>query len=439
MRRVSIARVLCFLCSLCLVVSVAGADVATTELTDMDDAGGDNFGTAVAISGDTAVVGAPLGDGAATDSGSAYIYQWDGSTWQQAAKLTASDGVASDEFGYSVDISGDTVIVGARHDDDGGGDSGSAYLFEKPLGGWATSTETTKFTASDAAASDFFGHAVAISGDSVVVGAWFDDATTVNSGSAYVFEKTSGTWGQSAKLTASDAAMGDSFGYSVGISDDTVIVGAHAAGTESGAAYLFEKPSGGTWGQTAKLTASDAAVGDRFGFSVDVWGDAAVVGMYLDNDGAMINSGSAYLFEKPSSGTWTEAAKLTASDAAADDEFGYSVGIWDDTVVVGAHFDADNGTGTGSAYRFEEPVGGWGTMTETTKLLAFDGVASDNFGQSVGISGGNTIIGAPYHDHSTNPSSDGAAYVHAVPVPGAALLGMVGLGTVAWIRKRRMA
>ena len=204
-------------------------------------------------------------------------------------------------------------MVGAGFDDcQAGGDCGSAYVFEKPAGGWAGAlTEAAKLTASDAAASDEFGRPVSVSGDTVVVGAKFDDCPAgSNCGSAYVFEKPGGGWAgaltQDAKLTASDAAAGDEFGVSVAVSGDTVVVSAYlddcTAGGFCGSAYVFGKPAGGWAGaltQDAKLTASDAAAGDEFGVSVFISGDTVVVGAFLDDCTAGVSCGSAYVFSFP--------------------------------------------------------------------------------------------------------------------------------------------
>jgi len=392
------------------------------KLTASDARTSDYFGRSVAISGDTAIVGAYYDDDGGTDSGSAYIYLLNHSTglFEQTAKLTASDASTNDYFGSSVAISGDIVIMGAYGDDDGGNLSGSAYLFKKPDGGWIDAHETAKLTASDAAASDYFGHSVAISGDTVIVGANQDDVGGGDSGSAYLFEKPlSGGWidtNQTAKLTASDANTSDNFGVSVAISGDTVIVGANwddDGGSVSGSAYLFEKPVSGGWidaNQTAKLTASDAAIGDNFGVSVAISGTTVIVGAYGDDDGGS-GSGSAYLFEKPLSG-WksdTETVKFTASDAAAEDFFGNSLAISGDRVIVGAYNDDDGGSKSGSAYVFKKPDSGWIDAHETTKLTASDANASDYFGHSVAISGDTVLVGADRDDDGG--SNSGSAYI----------------------------
>ncbi len=278
------------------------------------------------------------------------------STISPIAKLTASDGAVYDAFGISVAISGDTAIVGAQGDDDNGTDSGSAYIFIKNAGVWS---QAAKLTASDGAVDDFFGYSVAISGDTAIVGAWLDDDNATDSGSAYVFVKPVSGWAdmtQTAKLTASDGGFADYFGYSVAISSDTAIVGAWSG---SGSAYIFVN-NAGTWSQIAKLTASDGANGDELGGSVAISGDTAIVGAGSDDDNGYV-SGSAYVFVKPVLGwaNMTQTAKLTASDGAAEDHFGSSVAISGDTAIIGAWRDDDNGTDSGSAYVFVKPVSGW--------------------------------------------------------------------------------
>jgi hypothetical protein len=202
---------------------------------------------------------------------------------------------------------------------------------------------------------DFFGNSVSISGDTAVVGAYEDDDDGWSSGSAYVFVRdvTTGTWTEQAKLTASDAAGGDKFGYSVSVSGDTVLIGAYwddDAGFQSGSAYVFVR-SGSTWTEQAKLTASDGAAGDYFGDSVSVSGDTALIGAYRD-DYAGTYSGSAYVFVRSGS-TWTQQAKLTASDGAAWAYFGHSVSVSGDTALIGAAWDSDAGGNSGSAYMYD--------------------------------------------------------------------------------------
>ena len=356
-----------------------------TKLLASDGAGGDCFGVSVSFSGDTAIVGALYDNDLGSSSGSAYIFEKVSGVWTQQAKLLASDGATDDLFGRSVSISGDTAIVGGELDDDLGNWSGSTYVFEKVGGVW---TQQAKLLASDGAADDRFGISVSISGDTALVGAYQDDDLGEDSGSAYIFKEVGGVWTQTAKLLASDGAARDWFGYSVSICGDTAIVGAiydNDPGADRGSAYIFQKV-GGVWTQTVKLRASDGAARDMFGESVSISGDTAIVGAMGDDE----YRGSAYIFEKVG-GVWMQQAKLLASDGAGGERFGESVSISGDTAIVGAEFDDDLGNFSGAAYVYEKVGGAW---TQTAKLLASDGAADDWFGISVSISGDTAIVGA---------------------------------------------
>ena len=377
------------------------------------------FGYSVDIDGDYAVIGAPKHF--QDQRGAAYVFHYNGSSWENIAILTASDGDTSDFFGSSVSISGDNVVVGASGNDDAGNGSGSAYVFTKPSGGWTDMNETAKLTASDADTSDSFGSSVSISGDNIVVGAYGDDENGSYTGSAYVFTKPSGGWNnttETAKLIASDAQEKNYFGSSVGISGDNIVIGAYGDdenGSRSGSAYVFTRPSGG-WSNTteiAKLTASDGYTNDYFGYFVSISGDDIVVGAFRDDDGGS-SSGSVYVFTKPS-GDWidtTETAKLTASDATTNDYFGFSVSISGDNIVVGTYGDDENGSYAGSAYVFTKPSGGWSNTTETAKLTASDAQEKDSFGRSVAVSGDKIMIGTYKND---NGIYSGAVYTYRKP------------------------
>ena len=253
------------------------------KLIGSDAAEGDQFGSSVAISGDSVVVGSPYDDDGERNSGSTYVFNRNGTTWTLQAKLTANDAAGFNLFGLSVAISDDTIVVGAQLDDNFGSNSGSAYVFNRFGTSWS---QQAKLTANDAAEEDQFGRSVAISGGSIVVGTPQDDDAGNLSGSAYVFNRSGTTWTQQAKLTANDAAEEDQFGYSVAISGDSIVIGAIGnddAGNLSGSAYVFNR-SGNTWPQQTKLTSNDAAEGDRFGYSVAISGDTIVVGARLDDD-----------------------------------------------------------------------------------------------------------------------------------------------------------
>jgi hypothetical protein len=384
------------------------------KLVAADAAAGDEFGRRVAIDGNTVVIGAP---GAGT-GGAVYVLRTTdgGATYEEIAKLTASGALSSDaasgeNFGSSVAIDGDTIVVGAYGDDRF---TGAAYVFRTTDGG-VTYNQVAKLTASDAAESDHFGVSVAIDGNTVVVGAYYDDDAGTSSGSAYVFLTSDGgaTYNQVAKLTASDAAEFDFFGKSVAIDGDTVVVAAWGKESYTGSAYVFRTSDGGaTYDQVAKLTAADAADGDMFGRSVAIDGGTVVVAASSDDDACpddiYCNSGSVYVFRTTDGATYVEVAKLTADGAAEGDYFGSSVAIDGATVVIGATGDDDGGSFSGSAYVFRTTDGG-GTYDQVAKLTASDAAASDYFGQSVAIDGQKVVIGANKDDDAG--SASGSAYL----------------------------
>ena len=376
------------------------------KLTASDATTYDRFGASVAFSGDTALIGAIYDDDGGYDSGSAYVFVRTGTTWSQQQKLTASDAEALDNFGGSVALSGDTALIGAFGDDDGGSESGSAYVFVRIGTTWS---QHQKLTASDAAASDRFGDSVALSGDTVLIGATYDEDGGSASGSAYVFVRAGTTWSQQQKLTASDAAASDRFGDSVALSGDTALIGApwdDDGGSASGSAYVFVR-SGTTWSQQQKLTASDAAADDRFGWSVALSGDTALIGAPWDDDGGY-RPGSAYVFVRIDT-TWSQQQKLTANDASADDRFGWSVALSDDNALIGAPWDDDGGSESGSAYVF---VRSGTTWSQQKKLTASDAAAYGGFGNSVALSGDTALIGA-FGDDDRGFAS-GSAYVFRI-------------------------
>ena len=358
---------------------------------------GDQFGYSAAISGGDVVVGAPLEDMSGLNAGSVHVF--DGSTgWSQATRPTVSDLTEGDQFGFSVALSGDLALVGAWGGDDDGSASGAAYVLDRS----ADWREVSKLTASDGTRSDVFGYSVSISGNLAIVGARLDDEMGPASGSAYLFDGSNG-WSQVAKLMAADAAANDHFGSSVAINGDLAIVGAPGDrdyGPDSGSAYLFDGSNG--WSQVAKLTASDGTAVDQFGYALAMSGDLAIIGAPLDDDDGP-DSGSAYVFD--GSAGWSQVAKLTPSDGTALDQFGYSAAISGDLAVVGAWGDDDSGSTSGSAYVFDGSAG-W---SQVAKLTALDGAAGDQFGHSVAISGDLVVIGAQLDDDSGSDS--GSAYV----------------------------
>jgi hypothetical protein len=295
------------------------------KITASDGAANDYFGNSVAVGSGRIVVGSRQDDDDGSSSGSAYIFDLDET---QLAKITASDGAASDLFGNSVAVGNGRIVVGAEGENNW---QGAAYIFD------LDDTQLAKITASDGAASDRFGRSVAVGNGRIVVGAYQDDDNGNSSGSAYIFD-LDGT--QLAKITASDGAASDFFGNSIAVGCGRIVVGAYG-NNNNGSAYIYDL--NGT--QLAKITASDGAVGDSFGISVAIGNGRIVVGAYGDADNGP-GSGSAYIFNLDG----TQLAKITASDGAAYDQFGQSVAIGSGRIVVGAYEDADNGTSSGSAY-----------------------------------------------------------------------------------------
>ncbi len=382
------------------------------KLTAADGAANVRFGSAVAISGDTVVIGAPDDDVAGEDQGSVYVFTRNGGAWTPQQKITADDGAANDGFGFSVAINGDTLVAGSPVDGVGANaEQGSAYVFTRSGGVW---TLQQKLSAVDGAAGDFFGLSVALSGDTVVAGAFFGDVgANSNQGSAYVFTRNGAVWTQQQKLTAIDGEAGDFFGRSVAISGDTVVVGAITdkigANFDQGSAYVFTR-SGGAWTQRQKLTADDGAAGDQFGLSVAISGDTVVVGAPDDDIGGNFDLGSAYVFVR-SGAIWTQQQKLTAGDGAVVDFFGVTVAISGDTVVVGAEDDdIDGSLDQGSVYVFSRNGATW---TQRRQPIADDGAANDLFGSAIAISGDTVVVGAPRDDIGAN-KNQGAAYVFVI-------------------------
>jgi hypothetical protein len=403
--------------------SVATVDAAPstvgnelTKLTASDGMASDRFGIGVAVSGDTAIVGAPIED---AQLGAAYVYVRVGGAWIEQAKLVASDRLTSHKFGYSVALSGDTAVIGsttaavATSPHHTHPLPGSAHVFERAGDTWI---ERAKLTASDGAYGDDFGFSVAISDDTVLVGApRIDVGSNTDQGSAYVFERAGGTWAQQTMLTAPDGAADDNFGVHVALSGDTAVVGAYfddVAGTAGqGSAHVFTEAEG-AWTHEAELTASDGAADDGFGFWVDVSGDTAIVGALWDDVGVNADQGSAYLFTRKG-GTWTQQEHLFSSDGKAGDFFGRSVAISGDTAVVGAQYhDVGVNADQGSAYVFDRIGNAW---PERTKLTASDGGDVDLFGVSVAMSGGTALIGAGFQDAGIN-IQQGGAYIWDDPL-----------------------
>ena len=380
------------------------------KLTAADGAADDHFGYMVAISGDTALVGAPFKsvDGQ-SQAGAAYVFVRSGASWSERAELTAPDGAAGDCFGRSLALSGDTALIGAWGKSVAGqSQAGAAYVFTRSAASWS---EQAELTASDGAADDELGFSVALSGDTALLGAWGKSvAGQSQAGAAYVFTRSGRRWSQQAELTAGDVVAGDFFGRSVALSGDTALVGAlHktvAGVSKAGAAYVFTG-SGKSWSEQAKLTAGYGAGSLELGCTVAVSGDTALLGAYHKCPQGLTFAGGAYVFTRAGA-AWSQQAELTVSDAAAYDKLGRFVALSGDTALLGAYsHTVDGKNNAGAAYVFTRSATTWSQQLE---LTASDGAEGDIFGWSVALSGHTALIGASWQQLNGQRKA-GAVYV----------------------------
>lgn len=369
------------------------AAVQEAKLTASDGAQHDSFGQSVSLSGNRALVGAHNDDDKGSNSGSAYIFDFDGTNWIQSKKLTAADGAADDWFGWAVSLSGNRALVGAPHDGDHGPSSGSVYVFEFDGVNWS---QTQKLTAADAAGNDMFGLSLSHNGDRALIGARNDDDHGSNSGSAYIFDIIGGNWAQSQKLSANDGATGDGFGVSVSLYNNRALIGATGDddnGSSSGSAYVFDF-NGINWSQSQKLTASDGADSDYFGTSVSLFSNRLLIGSPGDDDKGS-SSGSAYIFEL-NDNNWTQSQKIIAADGVINDHFGQAVSLLANRALIGAYGFDYYGTDFGSAYIFEFDGSYW---LQSHKLVDNNGARDDQFGWSVSSSGNRILIGSRINNY----------------------------------------
>ncbi|MEO9534077.1 MAG: T9SS type A sorting domain-containing protein [Crocinitomicaceae bacterium] len=426
-----------------------------------DRAEDDRLGYAVSIDGNYAAIGAYGDDfgGSNPNMGSVYIYEMQGkNNWVQVQKLFSSDQDDYDRFGWSVDMEGDFLVVGAYGEDDDVNDAnslskaGSAYIFQNISGTWV---ETQKIVASDRDADDEFGWSVAIHDSTIVVGAHIEDHDAAggdfkyHSGSVYMFELDgTGTWNETQKVVADDRwvdmnypngysgeDLADQFGCAVDLWKDYMIVGAfhHDYATTSplsgglwtsGAAYIFER-SGGVWTQVQKIQNSDREAWDRFGSEVAIDSNVIAVTAYSEDEdengnNPLTNPGSVYLFERDLGGTWNEVQKIVPNDRSSGDHFGYSIDFEDTLMVLGCHsddqdeFNADDKADAGSAYIFEKNGGIW---SQIQKIDASDRAIGDDFGVDVGLTGHTIVVGAQYNDFNDVGADSlddaGAAYFYS--------------------------
>ena len=369
-----------------------------------DGSTSDEFGYAVSISGEFAIVGAREDDDRGSNSGSAYIYQLKNNIWEELEKIVPTDGVAGDYFGNAVSISGDYAIIGAYQDDDKATNSGSAYIYKRNADDWEF---VTKLVPSDGAESDYYGCAVAISGDIAIVGAYNGDGKTTNTGNAYIYQRNGESWNFMTEIYANDGESSDRFGYAVAITNDYAIIGAYGDddnASNSGAAYIYQR-NGTYWTYITKLKPSDIESSDNFGCAVSISGDYAIVGSRYDDDKST-DSGSAYIYLRIGS-NWNQIGKLVPDDGNTSDHLGSAVSIYGNYAIVGAYADDDKGSDSGSAYIYQKIDNNW---QQIKKFVAPDGASSDHFGNAVALSDKYAIVGSRYDDDKSTNS--GTAYIY---------------------------
>ncbi|MEO6832659.1 MAG: T9SS type A sorting domain-containing protein [Chitinophagaceae bacterium] len=401
------------------------------KLVTIDRVPNDQFGYSVAIKGNYAIVGAPLededvaGTNPLGDAGAAYIFYKSGNNWAFQQKIVASDRTIIGNFGNAVSISGDYAIVGAFQNDKNAtganvlAGSGAAYIFHRNGTVW---TQQQKLVATDRDSGDFFGVSVGISGDYAIIGAYQGDKDSAglnkmtNAGAAYIFKRNGTTWAQQKKMVASDRSPFDYFGSAVAIDGSTAIVSApldaeDASGgngkASAGSVYIFNL-SGTTWTQTQKIVANDRGINDSFGNAVGINGDYLIVGALHDEKDLSGNyptfdAGCAYIFKR-NGNTWAQQQKLIAADREKFDEFGSSVGIYGDYAVVGSPFDNEDAKGmniikhSGSSYIFKRNGTTWAQLQ---KIAAADRSVVNNFGNAVAIDSVYVMVGAFQDDKDT--------------------------------------
>jgi hypothetical protein len=386
------------------VVVPAGAATTSTKLQPDDPVSGAFFGISTAIDGQTAAVGS-MSNG----PGAVYVYTRSGGAWPQQQKLVpdATGGV----MGNSVGISGDTIVAGAPWESTKAPNAGAAYVFVRSGTTW---TQQAKVFPSDPQQGGYFGMTAAIDGDTFVVGEPYASASAPNdqAGIAYVFVRTGTAWTEQARLVMNDPAFEDGFGSAVAVSGDTVIVGAQAKddlGPGSGAAYVFTR-SGTTWTFQQKLLASDGAAGDIFGMRLALKGDTAAISAWV-HYGVAPASGQVYVFKR-SGGTWSEHQKLQPRDAADHLRFGTAVAMTADRIAIGANGYASPGANAGAMYVYERQGDTW---VEGLNWGAEDAAANDTLGSSIAISGGDILVGALRAD--TAGTDSGTAWLVELEPP----------------------
>ncbi|RMD94731.1 MAG: T9SS C-terminal target domain-containing protein [Calditrichaeota bacterium] len=389
--------------AMCLTLNVAQAQNAEIKLKASDSESGNLFGASVAFSGDYLLIGAP---GAKNGTGAAYIFRHTGTGWMQEAKLTASDGSNQErynDFGWAVALDGDLAVIGAAKKyfiTNIPPEVGAAYVFKRTASGWI---EQKKLTAPTEVAGEFFGYAVSLSGTKMLIGAAGVGGGQLSKGAAYLFEFKNNDWMMTAKLTASDAAEGQFLGSSVWLSDGLALVGAPSCCFTGGAVYVF-KNNNGVWQEQAKFKPSDDSGGNLFGSAISGSNDIFLIG----SEGWGQLTGKAYVFQSTANGIeQVTAFSLNYPAGKSGNRLGQSVALWGDYALIGASHWGPNANEPGEAFLLQRTQSGW---EQKQKLSASDKFDGNNFGWSAALTDQYVIIGAPANQPFLD--EDGAVYIY---------------------------
>ncbi len=418
------------ICAVLLAVALSVATPAMAQCPELDGvrlvasdgAGLDGFGIAVDVSGGTVLVGTRLGDGIVADAGAAYVFGHDGTQWTERTKLVANDGASLDFFGSAVAIDGEVAVVGAPYDDDLGPDSGAVYVFRRVGGVWL---QEQKLAASDGGPSGIFGSTVAVSDGVVFVGAPNDSSTRIGAGAAYVFRYVGKRWLEEAKLVSTAVSDYDQFGADLDASGPVVIVGAPAKDVggriNSGAVSVF-RYDGSAWLLERELAASDAGNSHGFGRKVAIDGDDVLVGA-PSADGVAPDTGAAYYY-RYSSGNWFEIERIAPSDSAGGDYFGFDLDLHAGLAMIGSGTPINDVERGGAAYVFQLAGSSW---IEGRKYQLANPSGLDGFGSALAVDGPLAIAGAPGDDVGSGQDAGSATVIRLDEAP-TCLAGTVDLG-----------
>lgn len=418
MRIITFLIALLFITIFCVAHSTAQCDVEES-FQAVGTHVNDNLGFSSANWCDKIAVGVPDRHGdAGGDVGAVELYRRVNDEWILEVTLIGGDGGGGVARGHSVDIYKNLIVSGAIGEDNNGVRSGAAYVFEEVEGEWI---ETAMLTPSIGADTDFFGWSSCATDGVIVVGAPRNDHNGSDAGAVFVFEKIKGQWIETAMLAGADTDDGDRFGNAVSIWDNTIAIGAQRDrpnGSRSGSAYIFQKVSG-KWVETAKIIPSNSISGAEFGNAVSIYDNLLAVGSYLATRRGF-ESGLAYIF-RHENGEWIEEQQIIGDDSQEQDEFGTSVALFQNTLLVGAPWDDDADYDGGSAYLFK-PDENSGYWKQVNKIIGSNVARYHRFGNSASLWHDYAVIGSYIHSSRDEP---GTAYFYDLGCqPSAELTGL---------------